>query len=67
LGKRAFVRLLGPVVEIIKRNSDNYQTIEQQIQQQKLLQEQQQQQQQQQPQQQQHQQATEGVPPHPQE
>ncbi|ORZ19143.1 cyclic nucleotide-binding-like protein [Lobosporangium transversale] len=32
LGKRAFVRLLGPVVEIIKRNSDNYQTIEQQIQ-----------------------------------
>jgi len=42
LGKRAFVRLLGPVVEIIKRNSDNYQTIEQQIQQQKLLQEQQQ-------------------------
>ncbi|KAF9309702.1 hypothetical protein BGZ91_007319 [Linnemannia elongata] len=65
LGKRAFVRLLGPVVEIIKRNSDNYQTIEQQIQQQQLLQEQQQQQhQQQQPQ------ATEGVPPpppHPQE
>ncbi|KAF9354389.1 hypothetical protein BGX26_007783 [Mortierella sp. AD094] len=41
LGKKAFVRLLGPVVEIIKRNSDNYQTIEQQIQQQKLLQEQQ--------------------------
>ncbi|ORZ14398.1 cyclic nucleotide-binding-like protein [Lobosporangium transversale] len=41
LGKRAFVRLLGPVVEIIKRNSDNYQTIEQQIQQQQLLQEQQ--------------------------
>ncbi|KAF9182715.1 hypothetical protein BGZ51_004481 [Haplosporangium sp. Z 767] len=41
LGKRAFVRLLGPVVEIIKRNSDNYQTIEQQIQQQKMLQEQQ--------------------------
>ncbi|KAG0331648.1 hypothetical protein BG004_001558 [Podila humilis] len=34
LGKRAFVRLLGPVVEIIKRNSANYQTIEQQIQQQ---------------------------------
>ncbi|KAG0324812.1 hypothetical protein BGZ99_001428 [Dissophora globulifera] len=33
LGKRAFVRLLGPVVEIIKRNSVNYQTIEQQIQQ----------------------------------
>ncbi|KAI8361266.1 cyclic nucleotide-binding-like protein [Mortierella sp. GBAus27b] len=32
LGKRAFVRLLGPVVEIIKRNSFNYQTIEQQIQ-----------------------------------
>ncbi|KAF8920465.1 cyclic nucleotide-binding-like protein [Dissophora ornata] len=32
LGKRAFVRLLGPVVEIIKRNSVNYQTIEQQIQ-----------------------------------
>ncbi|GJJ68813.1 cAMP-dependent protein kinase regulator [Entomortierella parvispora] len=45
LGKRAFVRLLGPVVEIIKRNSDNYQTIEQQIQQQELLQQQQQQQQ----------------------
>ncbi|KAF9095555.1 hypothetical protein BGX29_002494 [Mortierella sp. GBA35] len=43
LGKRAFVRLLGPVVDIIKRNSDNYQTIEQQIQQQQLLQEQQQQ------------------------
>ncbi|KAI7831146.1 cyclic nucleotide-binding-like protein [Gamsiella multidivaricata] len=41
LGKRAFVRLLGPVVEIIKRNSDNYQTIEQQIQQQQLLQDQQ--------------------------
>ncbi|KAF9425480.1 hypothetical protein BGZ76_003216 [Entomortierella beljakovae] len=41
LGKKAFVRLLGPVVEIIKRNSDNYQTIEQQIQQQKALQEQQ--------------------------
>ncbi|KAI1321587.1 hypothetical protein EDD11_003067 [Mortierella claussenii] len=41
LGKRAFVRLLGPVVEIIKRNSGNYQTIEQQIQQQQLLQEQQ--------------------------
>ncbi|KAG0317256.1 hypothetical protein BGZ99_006421 [Dissophora globulifera] len=41
LGKRAFVRLLGPVVEIIKRNSVNYQTIEQQIQQQQLLQEQQ--------------------------
>ncbi|KAF9394414.1 hypothetical protein BGZ94_006678, partial [Podila epigama] len=35
LGKRAFVRLLGPVVEIIKRNSVNYQTIEQQIQQHK--------------------------------
>ncbi|KAF9942130.1 hypothetical protein BGZ65_009280 [Modicella reniformis] len=34
LGKRAFVRLLGPVVEIIKRNSDNYQTIEQLVQQQ---------------------------------
>ncbi|KAG0202696.1 hypothetical protein BGX33_009537 [Mortierella sp. NVP41] len=33
LGKRAFVRLLGPVVEIIKRNSVNYQTIEEQIQQ----------------------------------
>ncbi|KAF9428263.1 hypothetical protein BGZ76_001998, partial [Entomortierella beljakovae] len=33
LGKRAFVRLLGPVVEIIKRNSVNYQTIEQQLQQ----------------------------------
>ncbi|KAF9569978.1 hypothetical protein EC968_002379 [Mortierella alpina] len=33
LGKRAFVRLLGPVVEIIRRNSDNYQTIEQQLQQ----------------------------------
>lgn len=33
LGKRAFVRLLGPVVEIIKRTSDNYQTIEQLIQQ----------------------------------
>jgi len=32
LGKRAFVRLLGPVVEIIKRNSINYQTIEQLIQ-----------------------------------
>ncbi|KAF9585330.1 hypothetical protein BGW38_002870 [Lunasporangiospora selenospora] len=32
LGKRAFVRLLGPVVDIIKRNSSNYQTIEQQIQ-----------------------------------
>ncbi|KAF9423303.1 hypothetical protein BGZ94_008355 [Podila epigama] len=32
LGKRAFVRLLGPVVDIIKRNSANYQTIEQQIQ-----------------------------------
>ncbi|KAG0209833.1 hypothetical protein BGX28_009939 [Mortierella sp. GBA30] len=40
LGKRAFVRLLGPVVEIIKRNSDNYQTIEQQVQQQQLLQQQ---------------------------
>lgn len=24
LGKKAFVRLLGPVVEIIKRNSENY-------------------------------------------
>ncbi|KAF9975474.1 hypothetical protein BGZ73_000875 [Actinomortierella ambigua] len=34
LGKRAFVRLLGPVVEIIKRNSSNYATIEQMIQQQ---------------------------------
>ncbi|KAG0247096.1 hypothetical protein BG011_002049, partial [Mortierella polycephala] len=33
LGKRAFVRLLGPVVDIIKRNSVNYQTIEQQVQQ----------------------------------
>ena len=44
------MRLLGPVVEIIKRNSDNYQTIEQQIQQQELLQQQQQQQQQQEPQ-----------------
>ncbi|KAF8933255.1 cyclic nucleotide-binding-like protein [Dissophora ornata] len=41
LGKRAFVRLLGPVVEIIKRNSGNYQTIEQQIQQRQMLQEQQ--------------------------
>ena len=47
LGKRAFVRLLGPVVDIIRRNSDNYQTIEQQIQQQELLQQQQQQQEQQ--------------------
>lgn len=36
LGKRAFVRLLGPVVEIIKRASDNYQTIEQLIQQRQL-------------------------------
>jgi hypothetical protein len=48
LGKRAFVRLLGPVVDIIRRNSDNYQTIEQQIQQQELLQQQQQQEQQEQ-------------------
>ncbi|KAG0094199.1 hypothetical protein BGZ93_007492 [Podila epicladia] len=38
LGKRAFVRLLGPVVDIIKRNSANYQTIEQQIQQQQAAQ-----------------------------
>jgi len=27
LGKKAFVRLLGPVIEILKRNADNYQTI----------------------------------------
>ncbi|CAB4374429.1 unnamed protein product [Rhizophagus irregularis] len=27
LGKKAFVRLLGPVVDILKRNSDNYETI----------------------------------------
>ncbi|KAI8831266.1 cyclic nucleotide-binding-like protein [Chytridium lagenaria] len=27
LGKKAFVRLLGPVVNIIKRNADNYNTI----------------------------------------
>jgi len=27
LGKKAFVRLLGPIVDILKRNSDNYETI----------------------------------------
>ncbi|CAJ0884509.1 15693_t:CDS:2 [Entrophospora sp. SA101] len=27
LGKKAFVRLLGPVVDILKRNSDNYETV----------------------------------------
>nr|CAG8469954.1 4876_t:CDS:2 [Entrophospora candida] len=29
LGKKAFVRLLGPVVDILKRNGDNYETITQ--------------------------------------
>jgi cAMP-dependent protein kinase regulator len=27
MGKRAFVRLLGPVVDILKRNTANYQEI----------------------------------------
>jgi hypothetical protein len=31
LGKKAFVRLLGPVVDIIKRNVANYQTVYQTI------------------------------------
>lgn len=31
LGKKAFVRLLGPCVEIIKRNAANYETIYQKI------------------------------------
>lgn len=31
LNKRAFVRLLGPVVDIIKRNANNYQTITERI------------------------------------
>jgi hypothetical protein len=31
LGKKAFVRLLGPVVNIIKRNAANYETIYQKI------------------------------------
>ncbi|CAG8450556.1 6721_t:CDS:2 [Diversispora eburnea] len=33
LGKKAFVRLLGPVVDILKRNSDNYETITRNVQQ----------------------------------
>ncbi|CAG8543635.1 8617_t:CDS:2 [Cetraspora pellucida] len=33
LGKKAFVRLLGPVVDILKRNSDNYETITRSVQQ----------------------------------
>ncbi|CAG8701698.1 44972_t:CDS:2 [Gigaspora margarita] len=32
LGKKAFVRLLGPVVDILKRNSDNYETITRSVQ-----------------------------------
>jgi cAMP-dependent protein kinase regulator len=31
LGKKAFVRLLGPVVDIIKRNAGNYEQIYQKI------------------------------------
>ncbi|KAJ3294636.1 hypothetical protein HK104_003454 [Borealophlyctis nickersoniae] len=31
LGKKAFVRLLGPVVDIIKRNADNYETITEKV------------------------------------
>lgn len=31
LAKKAFVRLLGPVVDIIKRNAANYQTVYQKI------------------------------------
>ncbi|KAI8915982.1 cyclic nucleotide-binding-like protein [Gorgonomyces haynaldii] len=31
LGKKAFVRLLGPVVDIIKRNAANYETIYQKV------------------------------------
>eukprot|EP00842_Homolaphlyctis_polyrhiza_P006098 jgi/Hompol1/648/HPOL_001481-RA len=31
LGKKAFVRLLGPVVDIIKRNASNYETVYQKI------------------------------------
>ncbi|KAH6561616.1 hypothetical protein BASA50_002332 [Batrachochytrium salamandrivorans] len=31
LGKKAFVRLLGPVVDIIKRNASNYETVYQKV------------------------------------
>lgn len=31
LGKKAFVRLLGPVVDIIKRNAENYARVSDQI------------------------------------
>jgi len=31
LGKKAFVRLLGPVVDIIKRNETNYETIQKRV------------------------------------
>lgn len=31
LGKKAFVRLLGPVVNIIKRNAANYETVYQKV------------------------------------
>ena len=31
LGKKAFVRLLGPCVDIIKRNAANYETIYQKV------------------------------------
>ncbi|EGF83549.1 hypothetical protein BATDEDRAFT_18644 [Batrachochytrium dendrobatidis JAM81] len=31
LGKKAFVRLLGPVVDIIKRNANNYETVYQKV------------------------------------
>ena len=31
LGKKAFVRLLGPVVDILRRNASNYATVYQKV------------------------------------